>query len=110
LGLTPQVALIITYVICVAIAYFLQSRLVFRSRSKPRYIAFLVVYVVAYLTNGGLLGLLIRNNIDPVVAQGLLTFVSAAVSYVGLSIVFSGQLPLLRISVGPPLGPRRSDS
>ena len=52
---------------------------------------------------------LTMNNIDPVVAQGLLTFVSAAMSYVGLSIVFSGQLPLLRISIGPPLGPHRSD-
>lgn len=109
IGLTPQLSLVLTYTLCVTIAYILQSRLVFRPQGRPRYVAFLIVYFIAYFVNVGLLELMMHNAYHPVFAQGLLTFVSAAVSYTGLSIVFLGKLPLLRVSVGPPLGPPQSE-
>lgn len=105
-GLSKEAALIGTFAIGIVMAYFLQTRLVFQKLKQPRYLAFLTVYLLSYLTNRVLLDLLVNAGLHPVVAQSGLVVLSAAITFVGLSVVFYGRVPFLNLTVGPPLGPR----
>lgn len=91
IGLPPQVALVLAFVIGTTWNYFTTARLVFRAsgfRRLPHYIA---AYLTVYAANAFSLEAALTRGVNPYLAQALLTPVFAVLAFVLLSLVFRGQ-------------------
>ncbi|MES2972787.1 MAG: GtrA family protein [Pseudomonadota bacterium] len=82
-GFSSATALGMTYVFGVISNFFTTGRLVFGTARPALFLKFVGVYLVIYLINLGLLGVLTDNGINKLLAQAALVPFMAVLSYVG---------------------------
>jgi len=83
----PQIALLATFVIGVLWNYITTARFVFEVTGFGRLPAYCVCYVFIYLLNAGTLQAAMNYNIEPLVAQAILTPIFAVVTFILVSFV-----------------------
>ncbi|MBT8419143.1 MAG: GtrA family protein [Silicimonas sp.] len=91
LGSPPQPALVLAFAIGVAWNYFTTARLVFRARGFAKLPAYVFAYLTVYSANALALQFALSRDVDPFLAQALLTPVAAVASFLLLSRVFRDQ-------------------
>nr|WP_070959190.1 GtrA family protein [Hyphomonas sp. Mor2] len=85
LGLTPQVALLLSFAIGVLWNYLTTARFVFEITGFGRLPAYCICYVFIYALNAGILQFAIDKNIEPLLAQAVLTPIFAVITFALLS-------------------------
>jgi putative flippase GtrA len=93
LGLPPQTALALAFIIGVLWNYAMHARFVFGTRGYARLPAYGAVYVALYALNALALGAALRAGVAPLLAQAVLTVVMAGISFIAISLALTGSLP-----------------
>jgi putative flippase GtrA len=94
-GLSPQPALAAAFALGVIWNYATHARLVFGTQGVRRLPAYVAAYVAIYAVNALALGGAIRAGVSPLVAQGVLAVLMAAISFVLISAVLTGHVPFI---------------
>lgn len=105
-GLPPQTALALAFAIGVIWNFFTHARLVFRTEGLTRLPLYIAVYGTLYLINRWLLAAALAAGHDPALAQGVLSILMAALSFLGVGAALTGRIPFLGWPLPGPLGPR----
>ena len=104
-GFAPQAALAMAFAIGVLWNFFTHARLVFQTEGLVRLPVYVAVYGAIYLTNRWLLAEALAAGYGPELAQGVLTILMAALSFLGVGAALTGRVPFLGWSLPAPFGP-----
>ncbi|WP_193789491.1 GtrA family protein [Salipiger sp. CCB-MM3] len=96
LGIPPQLALALAFVLGVLWNYQTHARLVFAVRGFQRLPGYLAAYLAIYGMNAGALAALMHLGLGPALAQALFLPVAAVLSYVAIGRVLTGCFPWRR--------------
>lgn len=96
LGVTPQIALLMQFVIGAIWNFFTHARLVFDSRGYRRLPIYLACYALVYAINAILLKLALLAGLGPLVAQALILPITVVLSFVLISQALQGGAPKVR--------------
>ena len=91
LGLSPQTALLLSFVIGVLWNYLTTARFVFEVSGFGRLPAYCLCYVFTYALNAASLHIAMSNGIRPLVAQATITPVIAVITFILLSMVMRNR-------------------
>lgn len=92
-GLHPQPALAIAFVLGVLWNYMVHARMVFGTSGKGRLPRYAAVYAALYVFNAWALGKALQVGIHPLVAQAGLSVVMACLSFFAISLALTGEIP-----------------
>lgn len=81
MGLAYFMAYLVAVVCGIAVGFQAQKRLVFQTRTRHAFYRFVAVWVVLYLFNTGVIGLLIRIGCSPYTAGAFALVPTTALSY-----------------------------
>lgn len=104
-GLGPQLALALAFALGVIWNFFTHARLVFQTEGLTRLPLYISIYGLIYLTNRWLLAEALAAGYGPELAQGILTILMAALSFLGVGAALTGRVPFLGWSLPAPFGP-----
>lgn len=94
LGLGPQPALALSFVLGVLWNYVAHARFVFRTRGFDRLPFYVGVYAGIYVVNALVLAGLLRLGLGPIVAQALILPFAVVATYLGVGVALTGRLPI----------------
>lgn len=94
LGLAPQPALALAFAIGILWNYMTHARLVFGTAGLRKILPYAGAYAAIYAINAVALGRALRAGLSPLLAQGLLVLPMACLSFILISAVLTGHLPL----------------
>ncbi len=94
LGMTPQPALALAFVIGVIWNYGTHARLVFGTSGFGRMPHYVGAYLLIYGVNALALAAALRAGVAPLLAQGVLAVLMAGLSFLLISLALTGVLPL----------------
>ncbi len=95
IGLAPQPALALAFVIGVLWNFMLHGRFVFASRGLSRLPHYALAYVVTYVFNATALHGLLAAGAGEIIAQIILAPFAAVLSFILVSRALTGQFPAL---------------
>ena len=95
LGIVPQIALAIAFVMGVLWNFWTHARFVFNSRGLSPLPAYALCYVGIYAFNSITLAAALRIGMGPLIAQGLIAPIAAIFSFFMISKVLTGQFPFI---------------
>lgn len=93
-GVPPQPALAIAFIIGVIWNFWTHARFVFDNTGLGKLPAYALCYVAVYAFNSFTLGLALSNGIGPLLAQAILAPFAAVLSFFLISRVLTGRFPL----------------
>lgn len=82
IGLPIWTSLLTANIVGVAFNFFTTGYLVFKSLRVEESLRFTITYASIYLLNWYLINLMVRLNLNPIHAQGILTLPIAMISYI----------------------------
>ena len=95
LGISPQLALGIAFVIGVLWNFWTHARFVFHSQGYSPLPVYALCYVGIYAFNAISLAMALRIGLGPLIAQGLIAPVAAVLSFFLISKALTGQFPII---------------
>lgn len=96
IGLPPQPALALSYVLGVLWNYGTHARIVFGASGYRRLPLYALAYSLLYGLNAGALALMLKTGLAPLWAQAVLVLPMAMLAFVLVSAVLTGAMPFGR--------------
>ncbi len=94
LGVNPQPALALAFIMGIAWNYMTHARLVFATRGVARLPPYVAAYLSIYALNAAALAVLLRWGMGPYAAQALIVLPSAGIAFLLIGRVLTGRFPI----------------